>query len=151
MKIKTDKFIILPSNEENKDFIYQTFEITQWIYCDDRIPTSQIIKEYAEKINLEYYEKFLIKCLKIDETELIFNINEFIFLSLTIDFVAKCFIGGRIDNLEKIFNSDLEYEDFDLKKFKKWYWTKSTNLFQEFRESCQNEKLLKSFNEALNF
>ena len=80
MKIKTDEFIILPPNEENKTLIWETFEITQCIFCDDRLPTSQIIKENLEEINFEYYQNSLEKCSKIDETELIFNIKRiFIF------------------------------------------------------------------------
>ena len=154
MKIKTDEFIILrlPPNEENTAFICSTFEITQYLFFDDRLPTSQIIKENIEEFNIEYYQKFLEKYKKTEETEIIFNINEFLYLAHIIDFVAKYFIGAPPKGkLEKIITSDLENEDFDFKEFKKWYWTKSTNLFQEFRDSCKNEKLLKSFNEALNF
>jgi len=152
MKIKTDEFIILPPNEENPTFICTTFKITQIIHCDDRTPTSQIISESIEEFNMEYLQKLLEKYTKTDETEIIFNINEFLYLAHLIDFVAKYFIDAPPKcKIEEIMTSNLENKELHFKKFKKWYWTKSTNLFQEFRESCKNEKLLKRFNEVLNF
>jgi hypothetical protein len=152
MKTKTDEYILLGflPNEDNIAFICETFEITQCIFFDHRLRTSQIIKENPEEINFEYYEKFLEKCMKIEETEVTFTINEFLYLAQTIDFVAKCFIGGTIDDLEKIIASNPENEGTDFIEFKKWYWASSTNLFEDFRERCINQKLLKRFNEELN-
>jgi hypothetical protein len=72
MENKTDEFIILrlPPNEHYISFIDQTFEITQYIFFDDRLPTVQIIKEYPEEVNFDYYQKFRVKCMKIEETEI---------------------------------------------------------------------------------
>jgi len=152
MEIKTDDFIILrlSPNEENITFIYETIAITQSVFFDDRLPTYQLRKENPEEINFEYYQKFVEKCLKIEETEIIFNINEFLYLAQTIDFVNKCFIEEPLYNLDGIITSDLKSRGIHFKEFKKWYWSKSTNLFQDFRESCKNEKLLKRFNDDLN-
>jgi hypothetical protein len=108
-------------------------------------------------MNIEYYNNFREKCLKIKEIEIAFTINEFIFLVKTVDFVAKCFIGEPKDKLEKILNSDFENEDFDFdfdfdfEEIEKWYLAKSTNLFQGFRDSCKNEKLLKQVSDELNW
>jgi len=155
MQIKSNEFIILrlPPDEENISFIYQTFAITQYIFFDDRFRTSQLIIENPKEMNVEYYNKFREKCLKIKETEVIFTVNEFIFLAKTVDFVSKCFVGEPKDKLESILTSDFENEDsfnenFD---FKKMYLTKSTNLFQGFRDSCKNEKLLKQVSDELNW
>jgi hypothetical protein len=154
MKIKTDQFIILrlSPNEQNIAFICETFELTQCIFFDHRLPTSQLVKENPEEINFEYYEKFLEKCMKIEETEITFTMNEFFYLAQTIDFVAKCFIGGTIDDLEKIIASNPVNEGSNFVEFKKWYWTKSSDFFQDFRECFKkNEKLLKRFNDELNY
>jgi len=153
MKIKSNEFIILrlPPDEENIAFIYQTFGITQYIFFDDRFRTSQLIIENPKEMNVEFYNNFREKCLKIKETEVIFTVNEFIFLAKTVDFVSKCFVGEPKDKLESILTSDFENEDFDFKKFEKMYLTKSTNLFQRFRDSCKNEKLLKQVSDELNW
>jgi hypothetical protein len=155
MQIKSNEFIILrlPPDEENIAFIYQTFGITQYIFFDDRFRTSHLIKENRKEMNIEFYNNFREKCLKIKEIEIAFTINEFIFLVKTIDFVAKCFIGEPKDKLEKILTADFESEDFDydFKKIEEWYLAKSENLFQGFRDSCKNEKLLKQVSDELNW
>jgi hypothetical protein len=152
MKIKIDESIILrlSPNEENITFVRETFEITQVIFFDDRLPTYKFIKENPEEIDFEYFEKFLEECTKIEETEINFTMNEFFYLAQTIDFVAKSFIESPIFNLDGVITAHLKSKGIDFKKFKKWYWAKSTNLFQDFHESCKNEKLLKLFKDVLN-
>ncbi len=149
MEIKSNKFIILrlPSDEENISFIYQTFGITHYIFFDDRFRSSLLINENE----IEYYQQFREKCLKIKDTQVAFTINEFLFLAKTVDFVAKCLIGEPKDKLEKILTSDFEDEDYDFHQNKKWYLRKSTNLIQGFRDSCKNEKLLKQLSEELDW
>jgi len=142
MEIKSNEFIILrlPSDDENISFIYQTFGITQYIFFDDRFRSSLLINENE----IEYYQQFQEKYLKIKDAQVAFTINEFLFLAKTVDFVAKCLIGEPKDKLEMILTSDFENEDYDFNENKKWYLRKSTNLIQGFRDSCKNEKLLKN-------
>ncbi len=153
MEIKSNEFIILrlPPDEENITFIHQTFLITEYVFFDERFRSSQFIMENPEEVKTEYYYKFREKCFKIEEAEVAFTINEFIFLAKTVDFVAKCLIGEPKDKLEKILTSDFENKDFDFEGNNKWYLIKSTRLIQDFRESCKNEKLLKQLSEELNW
>ena len=158
MQIKSNEFIILrlPPDEENKAFIYQTFGITQYIFFDDRFRTSQLIIENPKEMNVEYYNKFREKCLKIKETEVIFTVNEFIFLAKTVDFVSKCFIGEPREKLKSIMTSDFEEENFsnevfDFENYEKMYLTKATSLLQGFRDNCKNEKLLKHVSDELDW
>jgi len=94
--------------------------------------------------------------LKIKETEVIFTVNEFIFLAKTVDFVSKCFVGEPKDKLKSILTSDFEEENltneaFDFENFEKRYLAKSTGLLQGFRDSCKNEKLLKHVSDELDW
>ena len=155
MEIKSNEFTILrlPPEDENIIFLYHTFAITQYIFFDERFRSSQMIHENQKEFNLAYYNKLREKCFKINKSEVIFNINEFIFLAKTVDFVAKCLIGEPKDNLEKILNADAKSENFDyqFRDFITFYLTKSTDFFQHFRESCKNEKLLRHVSDALNW
>jgi hypothetical protein len=153
MEIKSNEFIILrlPSSEENISFIYQTFGITQYVFFDERFKSSQLINEKPEEINVEYYHEFREKCFLIKQEEVTFNINEFIFLAKTVDFVAKCFIGEPHSKLKQVIDSDFKDEQIEFEFIKDWYLKKSSSMFKGFRESCTNEKLLKQLSNELDW
>ena len=143
--------LTLPSSKENISFIYQTFGVTQYVFFDERFKSSQLINEKPEEINIEYYHEFREKCFLIKDKEVSFNINEFIYLAKTVDFVAKCFIGEPQSKLKQVIDSDLENEQVDFEFIKDWYLKKSTSMFDGFRKSCTNEKLLKKLSDELNW
>jgi len=153
MELKSNEYIILRllPDEENISFIHQTFVITEYVFFDERFRSSHFINENPEEIRMEYYSNIREKCLRIEEAEVVFTINEFIFFAKTVDFVAKCLIGEPKDKLEKVLASDFKNKDFDFEGNNKWYLKKSTNLIQDFRESCKNEKLLNHLSDALNW
>ncbi len=142
MIIKSSEFIILqlPPTSDNNAFIYQTFGITQYVFYDERFPTSTLKNNELDKFDKKYYDQFREKCLKIKNVEVSFTIDEFIFLSKTIDFVSKCFIGKPKEKLHSIFNEDFAGE-YDFNMINDWYLMMSAKFFKEFRASCKNKEI----------
>jgi hypothetical protein len=152
--MKSNEFIILrlPSNSENIIFIYQIFSITQYVFYDDRFPTKQLKEEHPNKFNKEYYDLFREKCLEVNNREIEFTVNEFIFLSKLIDFVSKCFIGEPNTKLAEVINDDFKDEnEFDYNKSREMYLHTATKFFEGFRRNCKNEILLKKISDELNW
>lgn len=152
--IKSNEFIILrlPPVDENSTFVYQTFGVMQYVFYDDRFLTEQLKDIYPEKFNKSYYDDFREKCLLINNEEVSFNINEYIYLAKIIDFVSKSFIGDPFTKLKGIMNDDFkDDEDFDIELIKDWYLKTATKFFNGFKESCSNKKLLAKIDQELNW
>ncbi|MFZ4796574.1 MAG: hypothetical protein ACOYMA_03715 [Bacteroidia bacterium] len=152
--IKTNEFIILrlPPIDENIMFITQTFGITQYIFYDDRFKTKQIIEQFPEKFNKEYYNQFREKCLEVENKEVSFTINEYFFLAKIIDFVSKCYIGEPNLKLKAVITEDFQdYEGFDYNTIRELYLDTSTKFFNGFKETCSNNDLLAKFDKELSW
>lgn len=152
--IKSNEFIILrlPSIEKNIVFINITFGITEYIFKDDRFLTKYLKDKYPDKFDKKVYDLFREKCLKIENNDISFTIDEFILFAKLVDFVSKCFIGEPNKKLEQVITEDFINEiDFNYNVYRDIYLRTSSSFFEEFRKTCVNKKLLKKIEIVLDW
>jgi hypothetical protein len=154
ISIKSSEFILLrlPPKDEYIKFIFQTFGVTQYVFYDGRFPTNQLKDIHPKKFDKAYYDKFREKCLEIENKEITFTINEFMFLAKMIDFVSKCYIGEPNNKLEQIITEDFKAEpDCDYNSYRKFYLDIATRFFEDFRKRCDNKKILQKISSELDW
>jgi len=148
MSVQADEFILLrlPPKSDNIVLVIQTIAVMQYIFYDKRIST----KASPKNFNQDIYTTFREKCLKIENKEISFTINEFLLFSKFLDFVSKCFLGHPNQLLKEVFEEDFKEENrFSYDQLRSWYLSEATLFFDNFRKNCKNEELLKEFNRQL--
>lgn len=153
MEFRSNEYIILrlQPNEYSISFVYQTFGITQYIFFDPRFSTLNVIKNYPDKFNIDYYNEFREKCLKINSEIISFTIDEFVFLAKLVDFVSKIFIGEPKVKLREVYEKDFPDRKVSFDKLKKIYLEKSDKMFKSFKQSTSNSEILELVSKKLNW
>lgn len=150
MNVQADEFILLrlPPKHDNIALVIQTFAVMQYIFYDKRIST----KVSPKNFNQDVYINFREKCLKIENEEISFTINEFLLFSRFLDFASKCFLGHPNQFIQEVFEEDFKEENsFSYDQLRAWYLSEATLFFDNFRRNCKNKELIQEFNKQLNW
>lgn len=127
----------LPLNDSNIYLIYQTFNIANYIFFDEKFEDYQLKDEYPDKFEPKYYQAFRDKYVIIinDKKEISFTISEFKFFANIIYFIARCFRDDPDSKIKKLLNSNFgKLPEFDFDTYKKIYVNNVKNLLLEYKK-----------------